>query len=179
MTKELKINGMRKKYTIDEYGNIYDVEAKKYRKQIEHRKGYMKVSFYINGKEKRFFVHRLVLMTFNPVEGMESLQVNHIDGNKKNNYIGNLEWCTQSENQKHAFQNDLISRKGSKNSQAKLTEEQVIEIANMLLDNISEKEIAKIFNVSPRTISMIRTKRNWSYILKDYEFPKSKYSNVK
>lgn len=179
MTKELKIDGVNKEYTIDDYGNIYDVELGRYKKQIEHRKGYMKVSFYVNGKDKKFFVHRLVLMTFNPVENMENLQVNHIDGNKKNNYVGNLEWCTNSENQVHAYKHGLISRKGTKNPQSKLTEEQVIEIADMLLADVPEKEIAKIFNVSDITISTIRTKRHWGHILQDYEFPKSKYSNVK
>ena len=63
---------------------------------------------------------------------MENLQVNHIDGDKANNNLSNLEWCTQSENQKHAFENGLLSRSGVKNSQAKLNESQVIEIANML-----------------------------------------------
>lgn len=179
MIKELKINGVNKKYTIDTYGNIYDVELGRYKKQILHRKGYLKVSFYVNGKDKKFFVHRLVLMTFHPVEGMEKLQVNHIDGNKQNNYIDNLEWCTNSENQKHACQHGLVSRKGTKNSQAKLTEEQVIEIADMLMDGKTLKEIANIYGVKSTTISFIRTKRHWGHILKDYDFPKSKYSNVK
>lgn len=179
MIKELKIDGLNKKYTIDDYGNIYDVELKRYKKQVEHYKGYMKVSFYINGKEKRFFVHRLVLMAFNPVDNMENLQVNHIDGNKKNNYIGNLEWCTQSENQKHAFQHDLISRRGTKNSQAKLTEEQVIEIADMIMDGVAHKKIAEHFRISEITVSAIRRKTHWDYLLENYSFPKSKYSHSK
>lgn len=179
MTKELKIDGCNKTYTIDEYGNIFDVELQRYRKPIVHRKGYLKVSFYVNGKDKKFFVHRLVLMTFNPIEGMEDLQVNHIDGNKQNNYIGNLEWCTQSENQKHAFEHGLISRKGTKNSQCKLTEQQVIEIANLIMAGVTNNRIAEIYNISNVTVSTIRTKRHWGYLLKDYNFPKSKYSNRK
>ena len=118
-------------------------------------------------------------MTFNPVEGMENLQVNHIDGNKQNNYIGNLEWCTQSENQKHAFEHGLISRKGIKNSQCKLTEQQVIEIANLIMAGVTNNKIAEMYNISGVTVSTIRTKRHWGYLLKDYNFPKSKYSHVK
>lgn len=179
MIKELKIDGVNKKYTIDTYGNIYDIKEKKYRKPKPNSKGYLKVSFYVNGKDKKFFVHRLVLMTFNPVDGMENLQVNHIDGNKQNNYVGNLEWCTNAENQRHAFQHGLISRKGTKNSQAKLTEEQVIEIAEMIMSGKTNKEISELFNICSETVSTIRTKRHWKDVLKDYNFPKSKYSNVK
>jgi len=179
MIRELKIDGVNKKYTIDTYGNIYDIKEKKYRKPKPNRKGYLKVSFYVNGKDKRFFVHRLVLMTFNPVDGMENLQVNHIDGNKQNNYVGNLEWCTNAENQRHAFQHGLISRKGTKNSQAKLTEKQVLEIAEMIMDGKTNKEISELFNICSETVSTIRTKRHWKDVLKDYDFPKSKYSHSK
>ena len=179
MTKELQIDGLHKKYIIDEYGNLFDIELQRYKKQYTNRKGYMFVSLYINGKSHTFFIHRLVLMTFNPIEGMEDLQVNHIDGNKQNNYIGNLEWCTQSENQKHAFEHGLISRKGTKNSQCKLTEQQVIEIANLIMAGVTNNKIAEIYNISNVTVSTIRTKRHWGYLLKDYNFPKSKYSNRK
>ena len=180
MIKELKIDGVKKKYTIDVYGNIYDIKEKKYRKQIPNKKGYLKVSFYVNGKDKRFFVHRLVLMTFNPVEGMEKLQVNHIDGNKQNNYVGNLEWCTNSENQKHAYRIGLNkSKPGEQNPSAKLTEQEVIEIADMIMAGVTHKEIAERFGISTITVSAIRSKRHWEYILKDYNFPKSKYSNIK
>lgn len=82
MIKELKIDGCNKEYTIDEYGNIFDVKLQRYRKPIVHKKGYLKMSFYVNGKDKKFFIHRLVLQTFKPVEDMDKLQVNHIDGDK-------------------------------------------------------------------------------------------------
>ena len=179
MTKELQIDGLHKKYIIDEYGNLFDIELQRYKKQYTNRKGYMFVSLYINGKSHTFFIHRLVLMTFNPIEGMEDLQVNHIDGNKQNNYIGNLEWCTQSENQKHAFEHGLIDRKGTKNSQCRLTEQQVIEIANMIMDGIPYTKIMKKYNISKSLLSAIRNKRLWGDLLKDYVFPKSKYSNIK
>lgn len=179
MIKELKLDGLNKKYTIDDFGNIYDIELQRYKKQYENKKGYMKVHLYINGKDKGFFVHRLVLMTFNPIANMENLQVNHIDGNKKNNNVKNLEWCTNAENQRHAFQYGLISRAGTKNSQAKLNEEEVVKIADMIMDGVTHKEIAKHFNISSITVSAIRSKRIWGYLLKDYNFPKSKYSNQK
>lgn len=71
--------------------------------------GYEKVKIRINGIKKDHKVHRLVAEAFLPkVEGKDF--VNHIDGNKTNNMLLNLEWCTRSENMKHAYSNGLIHR---------------------------------------------------------------------
>lgn len=164
MFKDLIIEGSNKKYLIDEYGNVFDIKENKFRKPIEHKKGYLKISFWINGKDKKKFIHRLVLETFNPVDNMATLQVNHIDGNKKNNHISNLEWCTQSENQKHAFANNLISRKGEKNSQSKLSEEDVREIIRLSNKGISTLSLAHDFNISKHTIQAIKSGRLWKHI---------------
>lgn len=69
--------------------------------------GYYKVVLYKNGKYKNKLLHRLVAETFidNPYN---KTQVNHRDGNKLNNSVENLEWCSQSENMKHAYKNNLI-----------------------------------------------------------------------
>lgn len=179
MIKKLELPGLKGEYTIDENGNIFDVANNRYKHCTIDHKGYIRCSLYINGRSKNKLVHRLVLMTFNPVEGMENLQVNHIDGNKKNNNINNLEWCTQSENQRHAFRIGLISRKGTKNSQCRLSEARVIEIANLILEGHTIADIRKRFNISKSLVSAIRNKRLWGHLLKDYDFPKSKYSNQK
>lgn len=67
----------------------------------------VRVSLYENGKEKSFLVHRLVAFAFIPrVEGKDC--INHIDGNPRNNNVENLEWCNHTENNRHAFENNLI-----------------------------------------------------------------------
>lgn len=74
--------------------------------QIMHLKGqrYLNVGLRRNGEPQKFFlVHRLVAKSFVPGRSETRNQVNHIDGNRKNNKASNLEWCTQSENQKHAY----------------------------------------------------------------------------
>ena len=62
------------------------------------KKGYYRIVLQTSEGRKTFQLHLLVLMTFNPVENMENLEVNHKDGDKSNNKLENLEWMTQSEN---------------------------------------------------------------------------------
>lgn len=170
MYKEITFEGTDRHYILYDDGRLYDCYCKHFRKPRETYKGYLKYYIYIYGKVKGFFVHRLVMQTFNPVEGMEHLQVNHIDCNKHNNNLSNLEWCDQSHNQKHAFANGLISRKGEKNSAHKLTETEVIEICELLVSGASDISLAEIYHVSQSTISAIRNHRNWAYLTKDYNF---------
>lgn len=179
MYKKLEISGLKKEYLIDEHGNVFDITTNKFRKPYFNNKGYVMMSFYIDGKSKTKFVHRLVLGAFAPIIGMENLQVNHKDGDKRNNHIDNLEWCTQSENQKHAYKMGLNTNKGIKNPACKLTEKEVIEIADLLLQNVTVKKLSEMYNVSESAIGFIRAKRHWQFLLKDYNFPKSKYSHVK
>jgi hypothetical protein len=168
--KKLEIDGIKKEYLLYDDGRLYDVQLQRFKNPMENQKGYLRYSIYVYGKRKFFFVHRLVLSVFNPIENMENLQVNHIDGNKKNNRLENLEWCTQSENQIHAFSHGLISRKGEKNSQCKLSEKDVFEIINMLRRKEPYNLIAKKFNISKNTVAAIRSKRLWKHITKYIKF---------
>lgn len=70
------------------------------------RKGYFRCTLCKDKKTKRYFVHRLVILTF---KEESNLEVNHIDGNKINNKLDNLEYCTRSENQKHAYKIGLAN----------------------------------------------------------------------
>lgn len=72
--------------------------------------GYLQVRFNVNGKVYRKYIHRMVAEAF--VDGVGK-DVNHIDGNKKNNNKSNLEWCSRSQNIKHALDIGLLKRKGS------------------------------------------------------------------
>lgn len=71
--------------------------------------GYVVVTFCFNGKKEHHLVHRLVLETFNPVDNMDKLDVNHIDLNKQNNNLNNLEWCTRSQNIQHYHDNKELA----------------------------------------------------------------------
>ena len=75
--------------------------------------GYYRVSFSINRKRKQFYVHRLIAEHFIP--NPDNLpQVNHIDGNKLNNSLDNLEWVTVQDNVIHAYKNGLVKHVSGK-----------------------------------------------------------------
>lgn len=101
-----RIKSLEKK---DKWDRIYEEKILKPHKQ-HPKKGNQYVSIYLskNGIKKRFFIHRLVMMCFSE-QYDEKLQVNHKDGNKENNKLINLEWCTQSENIKHSYK--VLGRK--------------------------------------------------------------------
>lgn len=115
-----------------------------------------------DGSKRTYRVHRLVLMAFKPIENMENLEVNHIDGNKRNNKLENLEWCNSSENQKHAFDLGLQkARKGEKSNLFKLSQEQIDKIFVLRKEGMTQREIAEIVGCSRSNISYILNKKTW------------------
>ena len=105
-------------------------------------------------------IHRLVLEAFNPVENMENLQVNHIDGNKQNNKLENLEWATREENMQHALRMGLwvpTYARGKDNPHLKLLDEDVAEIRKLLATGqYKQYEIAEMYGVRDSVISTIK-----------------------
>lgn len=98
-------------YEINNYGEVRNRKTKRILKQETTYRGYKRVRFTINDDGRHKYVHRLVADTFFDGDH-EGLDVNHIDGNKSNNFIGNLEWVTRSENIKHAFKTGLKKPRG-------------------------------------------------------------------
>lgn len=70
-----------------------------------------RVALWKDGKVKDYLVHRLVAFAFIPNNDITKDCINHIDGNPKNNHVENLEWCNHLENNRHAFENELIKIK--------------------------------------------------------------------
>lgn len=92
-------------YYISSCGKVFGCKGEQMKTQISNR-GYERIWLTINGKRERHSVHRLVALNFVP-NPEKKLEVNHIDGNKLNNNASNLEWCTRSENEQHAWKNGL------------------------------------------------------------------------
>jgi hypothetical protein len=134
--KDVAIEGLGEIYQVSNYGRVLSKERTFTRihpitnKITEFRaksgilkpsltnKGYFRISL---GKgRKKFSVHRVVLMTFGNLPINDKMQVNHIDGDKTNNHIDNLEWLTNRENIIHAYANNLIHiKKGEFNLSSK------------------------------------------------------------
>lgn len=93
-------------------------------------------------------IHRLVATTF--LGDGTGLQVNHKNGDKSDNSVDNLEWCTQFENMQHAHRTGLISRR-------KLTPDQVREVRSMLSEGHKQVTISKLLNIESSLISKIKT----------------------
>lgn len=123
--------------------------------------GYKSVSLYKNKKPKTFTIHRLVLSSF--IENKNNKrEVNHIDGNKHNNNLENLEWCSSSENSIHAIKNGLqIAKKGEQQYNSKLKDFEIIEIRN---SDLTLNELSKIYNISTSVICSVKNKKSWKHI---------------
>ena len=105
-----------------------------------NKKGYKQVTLYDdNGKPKTLRVHKLVAITF--IENENNLpQINHIDGNKLNNEVSNLEWISNYDNMQHAIKNGLIDQELRKENMSKLGKSLKGHIARFgLTDNIKNK----------------------------------------
>lgn len=112
------IPGYEGQYQVSNLGRVKSVERTSSRgnhlpektlKTTRHWGGYDTVVLWKGGKKRHFKVHRLVLGTFSPVEGMERLDCNHKDENKTNNRLDNLEWMTRKENLNFGTHNKKIS----------------------------------------------------------------------
>ena len=126
-------------------------------------KGYLRVSLSKEGVNKTYKVHRLVATAFIP-NPLQLPCVNHIDGNKTNNHVSNLEWCTHSENLKHAFKTGLKRNDGEFNSQSKLTQEDVDHIRAVYKPRdkeFSTVALGRKYGVHRKTITGIVTGQYW------------------
>lgn len=173
-----KIEEFNYEYEISSYGRIRSVEnvivrgnGWKYTRKSKILKpsvsgGYLRGAVCVNKKMIPYKIHRLVALAFIP-NNENKKEVNHIDGNKLNNHVENLEWCTRQENIEHCILNKLQKPfKGEEIGNSKLLEFQVIEIRNKFKPRVySRAKLAKEYNVSEATIKDILYKRTWIHLL--------------
>lgn len=184
-----------KDYSISNLGNVKRLERKvwskvnnsysKFKEKLlvpnnNNVKGYYRIRIYYKNQEiSTESVHRLVGEAFIP--NPDNLpQINHKDGNKGNNNVNNLEWCTQSYNMKHRREVLGIKpeKKGEDCNFSVLEELQVKRIPGLLLYH-SASYIAKLFKVAPTTITEITSGRSWAHLNLTFKSRKtSKYKGV-
>lgn len=101
------VPGYEGRYQISDFGNVKSLISNRLLKPSQDKFGYVRFNALKNKKSKTLRIHRLVMEVFNPINSF--MQVNHIDGNKLNNRLNNLEWCTDSDNKKHAYKTGLMT----------------------------------------------------------------------
>ena len=158
-------------YLIDEYGNIYSNYKKDYLTPTKDKDGYLKIKLSGGSRENKCYVRIATLVAWSfigaPPTTIKDPTINHKDGNILNNHYSNLEWVERSKNSSIRFNKG----QGKLNHEAKLTEEQVHEICNLLINtNISYQEICDKYNIAKSTISSIKNQKSWINITKQYDF---------
>lgn len=96
-------------YTVDIFGNVVRKDKNQEMKQRYDQRGYPYVGLSKGGKQKYIKVHRIVATAFIP-NPLNKREVNHIDGDKQNNCVWNLEWATSKENKMHSIITGLDHR---------------------------------------------------------------------
>lgn len=158
----------KNRFLISSCGELMNEKSGKIYKQETLRTGYqsVRVGFGRYGRLS-IIIHKAVACTFIPnPEHMP--MINHKDGDKTNNRVDNLEWCTCGYNVKHAYDNGLIKKQiGEKNHQSKLKESDVIEIRNQYKSGSNEssmRALAKKYGVSRNVILKIIHRETWKNV---------------
>jgi hypothetical protein len=131
--------------------------------QISH--GYQIISLSKDGLKKQHYIHRLVAGAF--IDNTSNKrEVNHIDGNKLNNELSNLEWVSSKENKIHCRKNHLQRiAKGNDYRNAKLNDTMIKDILLLYhFSNISQHKIAQKYNVCQQLINGIVNRKRWKHI---------------
>ena len=172
MKKEWKpLVNYENSYEISNFGEIRGIDRisgkrkgvvkGKLLKQSLNHKNYLEVRLYKNSKSMTKVVHRLVALSFIP-NPLNLPQVNHIDGNKSNNRVENLEWVSNSQNQLHAYKIGLQpSRAGEKNNNASITDVEVTNYKLLYNSGMSVIEISKNTDIPLSKIRAIIYGTSW------------------
>lgn len=148
-------------YSVSDQGRVWNRRFDKELKPWLGRHGYPSVELAIDGTYPCFYVHRLVLEAFSDEEH-DTLQVNHIDGVKTNNFRSNLEWVTPSENMRHARSMGLLVNVGIPKVPVRIVE------TNEVFKSLSD--CARAIGGRPSSIWHCLHGRTQSYMNYTFEF---------
>ena len=152
------IPGMDGLYAVTEDGRVWSypkplsgaLKGKGYTKgkwlKLTNSRGYRCVRL---GVGRVGFAHRLVALTYLGAPSVEAPHVNHKNGNKADNRVENLEWCSQADNNRHAW------RTGLAKAAKKINPEQVQKVLAMLKSGMTQVQVAKQFGVGKSTIGRV------------------------
>lgn len=142
-------------YQASSFGNIRKICGKPIKQS--NSKGYRVVRFTKNLKRTVESVHRIIAKTFLIRENGKD-EVNHINANKSDNNVKNLEWCNRLHNVRHANKMNLI------NYSKKLNRDDVKKLRLMISSGVTVTETAKFFKIAIGTCSAINSFKHWKNI---------------
>lgn len=168
------IPGFDGRYEMDEQGTVYamfpfrDWPIGRTIKNRVHPQGYVTTGLSQNGRTVNRTVHRLLMLTFRPIENSRQFDVNHIDGNKQNNNLSNLEWLTHKANIQHAHKVldawAVNQTRGEHMNTAKLIPDQVREIRALHQMGITRGQLAQQYGVTRENIRAIVLRMTWTHV---------------
>ena len=138
-------------YLMYENGSIYNEKFKRFLKPIKQRHGYLHIMLSKNNIKKQFSMHRLMWLSFNG-DIPHKMVINHLDNNKENNNLSNLQLCTYEMNHVHCYS------QGRHPTAKNLDKKTVLDIFN---DKRSRVKIAKSYGLGTTVIQHIKEKRTY------------------
>lgn len=164
-------------YFVSNFGRIKGVYVEFLSPSLSNT-GYLVTSLPNKGRRTYYSVHRAVWETFHG-DIPKGLVINHIDGDKQNNHLDNLECVTAKENTRHAYDTGLAAGlAGENNSMAKLSANEFLMICEALMEGATNNEIAELFGLNPKYVSLIRHKKRWVSLFPDWYRPTKSLGNT-
>ena len=178
---ELTVGGTMKliensrNYYVTQDGRVFS--GNKEMKQTRTKQGYLKVRiYYEDGTNRDQRVHRLVAQAYIP-NPLNKEEVNHIDADKTNNDVSNLEWMTRAENMKHAQENKLITY-GFETANSCYNEEQIRKVFQLMQEGWRYKDISKETGVGYQHIINLRNNTRHKDIASEYDVPPPRSTKI-
>lgn len=152
-------NDITTDYLISNYGDVYNLKYNRMCPRREDLSGYALCNIYIDGQIYAIRINRAVMKAFHPIENDNNYVVNHLNGNKLDNYEDNLEWTNHYGNKIHAIENDLINPESDKS----IKHNQVLEekmkrerlIYELYLSGMNVDAIHKLTGIKKNIITRI------------------------
>lgn len=159
-------------YEVSDKGRVRNFKTKRILKGREGSNGYFRIIICDAsiGYKKDRGIHQLVMNAFNPTDN-PGLEINHLDGDKSNNKLSNLEWVTHQENMAHARKTGLF-RTGEDCHLSKYTEEDIKKVCDLLDLGFKYNDIMNLTGVHSSEVRDIARGNDWRHIAGNYDFDK-------